>query len=190
MSAASPQPQARLDISVREAREEDMAAVQEIYGYHVRRGLASFEEVAPDLEELLRRRAEVLKRGLPYLVAELEGRIVAFAYAGPYRTRTAYRYTVEDSVYVDHRALRRGVGRALLAVLIERCTALGYRQMVAVIGDSGNESSIAAHAAMGFQEVGRLPAIGYKLGQWVDSVIMQRALGSGASAPPPPALKT
>jgi len=185
MSVPSPQPQARPSVRVRDAREADMAAVQDIYAYHVRRGLASFEEAAPDIEELLRRRAEVLKRGLPYLVAELEGQIVGFAYAGPYRTRSAYRYTVEDSVYVDQAALRRGVGRALLAALIERCTALGYRQMVAVIGDSGNESSIRAHAAMGFREVGRLSAIGYKLDRWVDSVLMQRPLGPGDSTLPP-----
>ena len=147
-----------------------MAHIEEIYGHHVRHGLASFEEVAPDLDELRRRRGELLARGLPYLVAELDGEVAGFAYAGPYRTRSAYRYTVEDSVYVDHRALRRGVGRALLRVLIERCTALGYRQMVAVIGDSGNDSSIGAHAAMGFLVAGRLPAIGFKLGRCPPSV--------------------
>lgn len=184
MSAPSPEPQPRPQILVREAREADMPGIQEIYGHHVRNGLASFEEAAPDLDELRRRRADLIERGLPYLVAELDGRLAGFAYAGPYRTRSAYRYTVEDSVYVDHRALRRGVGRALLGVLIERCTALGYRQMVAVIGDSGNDSSVGAHAAMGFREVGRLPAIGFKLGQWVDSVLMQRPLGPGATAPP------
>jgi len=171
---------------VRAARDEDMAVVQEIYSYHVRLGLASFEEVAPDVDELLRRRAEVVKRSLPYLLAEIEGTVAGFAYAGPYRNRSAYRYTVEDSVYVDHRFLRRGVGRALLRVLIERCTALGYRQMIAVIGDSGNENSIGAHKAMGFVEVGRLPAIGFKLGRWVDSILMQRALGPGAATPPAP----
>lgn len=184
MSVPSPEPQSWPQILVREAREDDMPVIQEIYSHHVRRGLSSFEEVAPDVDELLRRRAEVLKRGLPYLVAERDGEIVGFAYAGPYRTRSAYRYSVEDSVYVDHRALRQGVGRALLGVLIERCTALGYRQMIAVIGDSGNESSIGAHQAMGFREVGRLPAVGFKLRQWVDSVLMQRALGPGSSTAP------
>ncbi len=184
MSTSLPLPQPAPDLLVREAREEDMTAVEQIYGYHVRRGLASFEEVAPDVDELMRRRGEALKRGLPYLVAERRGRIVGFAYAGPYRTRTAYRHTVEDSVYVDHRALRQGIGRALLAALVERCTALGYRQMVAVIGDSGNESSIAAHQALGFSEVGLLSAVGYKLGRWVNCVIMQRALGPGSRTPP------
>jgi L-amino acid N-acyltransferase YncA len=184
MSTPLPGPQPRSPILVREARESDMPAVEAIYRYHVTSGLASFEEVAPDLEELMHRRAEVLKRGLPYLVAERDGRIVGYAYAGPYRTRSAYRHTVEDSVYVDHQALRQGVGRALIAVLIERCAALGYRQMVAVIGDSGNDSSIGAHAALGFREVGRLPAVGFKLGRWVDSVIMQRPLGPGSTTLP------
>lgn len=184
MSASSPGPQPWPEILVRDAGEEDMARIQEIYGHHVLRGLASFEEVAPDLEEIRRRRGDLIARGLPYLVAELDGQVAGFAYAGPYRARSAYRYTVEDSVYVDHRALRRGVGRALLRVLIERCAALGYRQMVAVIGDSGNDSSIGAHAAMGFQVAGRLPAIGFKLGRWVDSVLMQRPLGPGAAALP------
>jgi len=184
MSASLPLAEPRPALLLREAREEDMAAVELIYGYHVRSGLASFEEEAPDLQELLRRRAEVLGRGLPYLVAEQEGRVLGFAYAGPYRTRSAYRYTVEDSVYVDQRALRRGIGRMLLAALIERCTELGYRQMVAVIGDSANESSIAAHRAQGFVEAGRLAAVGYKLGQWVDSVIMQRPLGLGSTTLP------
>ena len=184
MSAPSPEPQPRPEVLVRDAREADLPRIQEIYGHHVRRGLASFEEVAPELDEIRRRRGDLIARGLPYLVAELDGQLAGFAYAGPYRTRSAYRYTIEDSVYVDHRALRRGVGRALLGVLIERCTALGYRQMVAVIGDSGNDGSIGAHAAMGFHEVGRLPAIGFKLGQWVDSVLMQRPLGPGAAAPP------
>lgn len=186
MSAPLPEPSRRPEILVRDASNADLPCIQEIYGHHVRQGLASFEETTPDMEEIRRRRDDLLARGLPYLVAELDGRVAGFAYAGPYRTRSAYRYSVEDSVYVDHRALRRGVGRALLGVLIERCAALGYRQMVAVIGDSGNDSSIGAHAAMGFQEVGRLPAIGFKLGQWVDSVIMQRALGPGAAAPPDP----
>ena len=161
-----------------------LVALQAIYAHWVTHSLASFEEAPPDIEEMDHRRRQVQQLGLPYLVA-LDGALIAgFAYAGPYRTRSAYRYTVEDSVYVDHRALRRGVGRALLRVLIERCTALGYRQMVAVIGDSGNDSSIGAHAAMGFQMAGRLPAIGFKLGRWVDSVVMQRPLGSGAAAPP------
>jgi len=184
MSAPLPLAASEPPVLLREAREEDMAAVEMIYGYYVRSGLASFEEEAPDLKELLRRRAEVLGRGLPYLVAEQEDRIVGFAYAGPYRARSAYRFTVEDSIYIDQRMLRRGIGRLLLAALVERCTALGYRQMVAVIGDSANESSVGAHRAHGFTEAGRLSAVGFKLGRWVDCIIMQRPLGAGSSTNP------
>lgn len=184
MSLPAPKPKLRPEILVRDAREEDMAAIQAIYSHHVRTGLATFEEVEPDVAELRRRRTDVLRRDLPYFVAERDGQIEGFAYAAPYRMRSAYRHTVEDSVYVDHRALRQGIGKALLSALIERCEALGYRQMVAVIGDSGNDSSIGVHAALGFREVGRLPAVGFKLGQWIDSVLMQRALGTGSGTLP------
>lgn len=173
-------------ITLRDCGEADMRFVQPLYADHVLHGFGSFEEEAPDLDEMLRRRAEVLARGLPYLVAELEGKLLGFAYAGPYRVRSAYRFTVEDSVYVARAAFRRGIGRALLAEVVARCTALDYRQMVAVIGDSGNERSIGVHRALGFAEVGRLPTVGYKLGRWVDIVTMQRALGPGGSTPPPP----
>jgi phosphinothricin acetyltransferase len=172
-------------LSLRESRESDMPAVQAIYADHVRHGFGSFEEEPPELAEMLRRRADMLGRGLPHVVAEADGAILGFAYAGPYRPRSAYRYTVEDSVYVARAALRRGLGRALLAEIVRRCEELGYRQMVAVIGDSGNERSIGVHRALGFAEVGRLPAVGYKLGRWVDIVIMQRALGTGDGTPPP-----
>lgn len=184
MRLPAPKPKPRPDIIVREAQDEDMAAIQVIYSHHVRTGLATFEEEPPDEAELKRRRAEVLRRGLPYLVAERNGQVVGFAYAAPYRARSAYRHTVEDSVYVDHRALRRGIGKALLGALIERCAALGYRQMVAVIGDSANDPSLGVHAALGFREVGRLPAVGFKLGQWVDSVLMQLPLGPGSKTLP------
>lgn len=184
MSLRAPKPKPRPEILVRDAQDDDMAAIQAIYSHYVRTGLATFEEEAPDTGELHRRRAEVLRRGLPYFVAEQDGRVVGFAYAAPYRARSAYRHTVEDSVYVDHRVLRQGIGKALLSALIERCEALGYRQMVAVIGDSDNDSSIGVHAGLGFREVGRLPAVGFKLGQWVDSVLMQRALGSGSEKLP------
>jgi L-amino acid N-acyltransferase YncA len=172
-------------LALRESRESDMAEVQAIYADHVRHGFGSFEEDPPELAEMLRRRADMLGRGLPHVVAEADGAILGFAYAGPYRPRSAYRYTVEDSVYVARAALRRGLGRALLAEIVRRCEELGYRQMVAVIGDSGNERSIGVHRALGFAEVGRLPAVGYKLGRWVDIVIMQRALGPGDGTPPP-----
>jgi phosphinothricin acetyltransferase len=171
-------------VRVRRARESDLATVAEIYAHHVRHGLASFELEAPALDEIERRHAAVVALGLPYLVAEADGCVAGFAYAAPYRARPAYRYTVEDSVYVDHRCAGRGLGSALLGELIARCAAAGCRQMVAVIGDSDNLASIRLHEKHGFARVGLLPSVGYKFGRWVDSVLMQRALGAGDTAPP------
>ena len=171
-------------IRIREARDADMAAIQAIYAHHVLTGLGSFEEVPPPIEEMVRRRAEIVAHGLPYLVAEIDDRIAGYAYAGKFRTRSAYRYSVEDSIYVSAEAQRRGIGRKLLDELIERCTKQGYRQMVAVIGDSANYGSIGVHQAAGFVEVARMPAIGFKFGRWVDSVMMQRPLGPGQSSLP------
>jgi phosphinothricin acetyltransferase len=172
-------------IEVRDSSDADLAAIEAIYGHHVRHGLGSFEETPPRREELARRRAEVLARGLPYLVAtDGSGTVLGYAYAGPYRTRSAYRHTVENSVYVAPAGTRRGVGRTLLAALIARCEAAGLRQMVAVIGDSGNAGSIGLHEALGFRRIGTLEAIGWKHGRWVDSVLMQRALGTGGNSPP------
>jgi len=171
--------------TIRDSADADLAAIAAIYAHHVRTGFGSFEEVPPDAAELARRRAEVLARALPYLVASDGGTaILGYAYASPYRTRSAYRFTVEDSIYIAVGAERRGIGRALLAGLIERCTAAGYRQMVAVIGDSGNAASIGLHARLGFREVGCLHAIGFKHGRWVDSVLMQRDLGAGDTSLP------
>lgn len=171
--------------TIRESADADLAAIAAIYAHHVRTGFGSFEEVPPDAEELARRRAEVLVRDLPYLVASDGGAaILGYAYASPYRTRSAYRFSVEDSIYVAAGAERRGIGRALLAGLIERCTAAAYRQMVAVIGDSGNAASIGLHARLGFRQVGVLAAIGFKHGRWVDSVLMQRDLGDGDTSLP------
>jgi phosphinothricin acetyltransferase len=163
-----------------------MPAIQAIYAHHVRTGLGSFEELPPALEEMTRRRAEILSHGLPYLTAEQGGAIVGYAYAGKFRPRSAYRYSVEDSIYVAPDAQRQGIGRQLLDELIGRCTKLGYRQMVAVIGDSANHGSIGVHAAAGFAEVAKLPAIGFKFGRWVDCVMMQRPLGPGQSSLPEP----
>ncbi len=171
-------------IVLRAAEDRDVARIAEIYAPYVLNGLASFEITPPDAAEIARRRADVLARGLPYLVADLAGAVVGYAYAAPYRLRPAYRYTVEDSVYVARDALGRGVGRRLLERLIADCAAGGYRQMLAVIGDSGNRPSIALHEACGFTRTGLLPAVGFKLGRWVDSVLMQRALGVGDAAPP------
>jgi L-amino acid N-acyltransferase YncA len=174
----------RSAILVRDARDTDMDAVTKIYAAHVLYGLASFEEVPPSLDEMTTRRAAVLQLGLPYLVAELDGRVVGYSYATFYRTRPAYRYTVEDSVYVEDGFHGRGVGTALLAELIARCERGPWRQMLAVIGDSGNAGSIALHRRMGFAPAGNLVSVGFKLGRWVDSVFMQRALGAGDSTKP------
>lgn len=170
--------------AIRDACDADVGEIHAIYAHHVRHGLASFEETPPDAAEIARRRAEVLGLGLPYLVAEADGRILGYAYATLYRTRSAYRYTIENSVYVREGAQGRGVGRALLAALIARCERGPWRQMVAVIGDSANAASVALHSACGFEMVGTLRAVGFKFGRWVDSVLMQRALGRGEDAPP------
>jgi phosphinothricin acetyltransferase len=147
-------------------------------------GAASFEVVPPDGAELARRRADVLSRGLPYVTATLDGEVVGYAYAAPYRLRPAYRYTLEDSVYVRHDAFGRGVGRTLLRAVIDACAQRGYRQMIAVIGDSANAASIGLHAACGFTRVGLLPSVGFKFGRWIDSVLMQRPLGAGDTTLP------
>ena len=161
-----------------------MPAIQAIYAHHVAVGLASFEEVAPPVEEMRRRFDEVTKAGLPYLTAEFAGAVAGYGYCTLYRTRSAYRYALEDSVYVHQDMVGRGIGRLLLAELIRRCEALDYRQMIAVIGDSANTASIGLHASLGFLRVGTLRSSGYKLGRWVDSVLMQRPLSSGDGTPP------
>ncbi len=169
---------------VRDAVAADLPAIARIYGHHVRHGLASFEEQAPSEEEMARRHAEIAGRGFPYLVATVDGAVAGYAYAGPYRPRPAYRHSVENSVYLDPARQRGGIGTLRLAELIRRCEAAGFRQMVAVIGDSGNAASIGLHARLGFRHAGLLTAIGYKHGRWVDSVLMQRALGPGDTTDP------
>lgn len=169
---------------VRESRDADVAAITAIYGHHVLHGVASFEEEPPPVDEMARRRAELLARGFPYLVAERSGRVVGYCYAGPYRARIGYRFSVEDSIYIDAQEVGRGIGRALLSQVIDRSTALGYRQMVAVIGGSETAASIGLHAALGFRHVGVFTAIGFKFGRWVETILMQRALGPGDASPP------
>ncbi len=164
---------------IRDVADTDMAAIQDIYAHHVLEGLASFEETPPDVAEITRRRDAVWADGYPYRVAEIGGVVRGYAYAASYRPRPAYRHTVENSVYVDVGAQRQGIGRKLLEDLIERCTERGYRQMVAIIGDSANESSIGLHAKLGFEKTGVLHSVGFKFGSWVDSVIMQLKLGAG-----------
>jgi L-amino acid N-acyltransferase YncA len=169
---------------IRPSRDEDVAAIAAIYGHHVLHGLASFEEAPPDVREIARRRVDILARGLPYLVAEAEGRVMGYAYAGLYRPRPAYRFTLEDSIYIDPGRTGRGIGKLLLSELLARSADLGYRQMLAVIGGSDNWPSIRLHQRLGFNRVGMLPAVGFKFGSWVDTVLMQRALGPGAATLP------
>ena len=161
---------------IRDATEGDAIQVAEIYAHHVLTGLASFEEIPPPAEEMLARMRSVRELGTPYLVAEIEGHVVGYCYASLYRTRSGYRFTLEDSVYIRDGYSGRGIGRALLEPLIARCSAGTWKQMVAIIGDSANHGSINLHRALGFREVGTLEAVGFKLGRWVDSVLMQRAL--------------
>jgi L-amino acid N-acyltransferase YncA len=172
----NPKGQTGMNGVVRDAREDDMAQVRAIYAHHVLHGAASFEEEPPTLVEMQRRRADVLARRMPYLVAEIGGEVVGYAYASPYRARPAYRFTLENSVYVDAARPRAGIGRTLLAALIARCEQGDWRQMIAVIGDSANTASIGLHATLGFRRVGTLQAVGFKFGRWIDSVLMQRAL--------------
>ncbi len=169
---------------VRPSADADLAAIAAIYGHAVVHGTASFELKPPDASEMARRRAAILEGGFPYLVAEIDGTVVAYAYAGPYRPRPAYRFSVEDSIYVAPDRQGAGVGRALLGALVEACTAAGFRQMVAVIGDSASLGSIRLHASLGFQPVGTLRATGWKHGRWLDGVLMQRALSDGSGSPP------
>jgi phosphinothricin acetyltransferase len=168
---------------VRQIEPRDIGAVAAIYGHHVLTGFGSFEEVPPSVQDLNRRVAAVQALGLPYLVAD-DGEIVGFAYASAFRPRPGYRFTAEDSVYVAHGAMGRGVGRALLQAIIDRCTALGLRQLMAIIGDSANTPSIALHAALGFTHIGAARAVGFKHCRWLDIVWMQRSLGGGAASPP------
>ena len=175
-------------VEIRPAAADDLPALCAIYDWHVRNGAASFEEVPPDAAEFQRRWQHVTELGLPYLVAcdsaQGSGGLLGYAYAGPYRPRSAYRFTVEDSIYLDPGATGRGIGRRLLTAVIDGATAAGKRQMLAVIGDSANRASVALHSALGFTEVGTFRAVGFKFGRWVDSVLMQRALGPGDTTLP------
>lgn len=177
---------AALPILVRDAQEADMPAIQAIYTHHVLYGLASFEETPPSVEEMLGRRQAVLGLGLPYLAAEQDGRIVGYSYATSYRPRPAYRHTVEDSIYVADGLGGRKIGSALLGALISRCEAGPWRQMLANIGDSSNAGSIGLHRRFGFEPIGTLRSTGFKFGRWVDTVLMQRSLGTGDKTLPQP----
>jgi L-amino acid N-acyltransferase YncA len=166
-------------VSVRACEERDMPAIAAIYSHHVLHSPATFELEPPGVEEMSARRTRLLENGFPYLVAELDGVVLGYAYAGPYRTRPAYRFTVENSVYVHPDSLRQGVGRQLMAVLLAVCAQRGFHQVIAVIGDSANLPSIRLHERLGFSPVGTLRGVGFKFDRWYDSVLMQRELGAG-----------
>jgi phosphinothricin acetyltransferase len=172
------------EITLRDVRPGDIAAITRIYAQAVRHGTASFEIEPPDETEMARRQQTLIANGYPYLVAESAGTVAGYAYAGPYRARPAYQWTVEDSVYVEPEFHRRGLGARLLARLIADAQAAGFRQMIAVIGDSAQTASIAMHSAAGFELIGTLRSVGFKHGKWLDTVLMQRPLGSGDAAKP------
>jgi L-amino acid N-acyltransferase YncA len=171
-------------VTIRDVEPGDMARVAAIYAESVENGLGTFELDPPDETEMVERFATVAASGLPRLVAEIDGQVAGYAYAGVFRPRRAYRYTVEDSVYIDPAYRGRGVGRALLVALIARCEDLGLRQMLAVIGDSANAGSVALHAACGFEPAGVFKAVGWKHDDWRDVVLMQRTLREGGDHPP------
>ena len=161
---------------IRDCDLADLPAVAAIYAHHVRVGTGSFEEEPPDLAAMTQRWRAVAARGLPWLVSEADGVVRGYCYAAPFRDRSAYRFTLEDAVYVAPDAVGQGVGRALLAEVVARCAAAGYREMIAVIGDSANEASIRLHASQGFRHAGRIENVGFKFGRWLDCVFMQRSL--------------
>jgi phosphinothricin acetyltransferase len=172
------------DVLIRPATEADLPAITAIYDHAVRTGTATFELIPPDLAEMTRRFGALRDGGFPYLAAELDGAVVGYAYAGPYRPRPAYRFTVENSIYLAPASHRRGIGIQLLRRLIADCEARGYRQMIAVIGDSANAGSVGVHTRAGFQMIGTHPSVGLKFGRWLDTVMMQLALGAGATTIP------
>ncbi|MBV9462267.1 MAG: N-acetyltransferase [Bradyrhizobium sp.] len=171
-------------IEIRPTQESDLPAITAIYAQAVREGTATFELEPPDLAEMTRRFRSLSDGGFPYFVALLDGRIAGYAYAGPYRPRPAYRFTVENSVYLDPISHRRGLGLRLMQELIPACEARGFRQMIAVIGDSANSASVGLHTRCGFQMIGTHPSVGLKFGRWLDTVMMQLSLGEGAATVP------
>lgn len=181
-SASSPRGKVRIKV----ADLADVPAIQEIYAHYVLNSTSSFEEEAPTVAEMTARWQKLKVQGMPFLVAMIGKRVAGYAYGGPFRERSAYRYTIEDSIYIAPDMLGRGVGNALMNELIKRCTNLGYRQMIAVIGDSTNAASLAIHSRHGFRVIGALSSSGFKFGRWADAVLMQRPLGDGDSSVPPP----
>jgi phosphinothricin acetyltransferase len=175
---------------IRPATEHDAEALAAIYGHAVLHGFGTFEEEPPSAADMEGRRRLIANSGMPYLAAEDAGQVLGFAYAGPFRSRAAYRYTLEDSVYVAPDAVGRGVGRALLTAIIAACEALGVRQLIAVVGDSGNAASLALHRSLGFEQTGIGHSVGFKHGRWVDIVQLQKPLnGGGTRMPDAPGVK-
>ena len=173
-----------MPMSIRPVEFSDVAAITRIYADAVLHGTATFEIDPPGEAEMARRMQALSAKGYPYLVAETDGAVAGYAYAGPYRDRPAYHWCVEDSIYIDPQFHRRGIGRALLGRLIAAAEASGFRQMLGVVGDSANTASIGIHAALGFRPIGTFQAVGFKHGRWLDTVLMQRTLGKGDAAPP------
>jgi L-amino acid N-acyltransferase YncA len=169
---------------VRPSTEADLPTITRIYAHAVQHGTGTFELDVPDQAEMTRRREAVLGNGLPWLVAERAGQVLGYAYANHFRPRRAYRFCLEDSIYLDEAARGHGVGRVLLAELLAQCEARGARQMLAVIGDSANAGSVGVHRACGFEDTGVFKAAGWKFGRWLDVVLMQKALGEGAATEP------
>ena len=168
---------------VRPSTDADLSAITAIYAWNVQNGTGTFELEPPDPAEMSRRRDDVLSKGLPWLVLERDAQVCGYAYANHFRPRPAYRFCLEDSIYLARDAVGQGHGRTLLAELVARCEAAGARQMLAVIGDSNNQGSIGVHRALGFTDVGVMKDAGWKFGRWIDVVLMQRSLGVGATTP-------
>ena len=169
---------------IRPGRDEDLPAITAIYAHHVLHGTGTFETEPPSVADMATRRVDVLSKGLPYLVAEHDGQLAGFAYGNWFKPRPAYRYSVEDSIYLAPDLHRKGLGRALLAELLARCEAADIRKIMAIIGDSANAGSIGVHRALGFVQVGTIASCGWKFGAWRDIVIMEKTLGAGDTQPP------
>lgn len=169
---------------IRPSRNEDLDTITRIYAHHVLHGTGTFETTPPTPEEMAGRRSDVLDRGLPWLVIEVDGQVKGFAYGNWFKPRPAYRYSVEDSIYMDPGATGKGLGRLLLTELLTQCERAGVRKVMAVIGDSANTGSIGLHRALGFEQAGVVPSCGWKFGRWLDIVLMHKSIGQGDSTPP------
>lgn len=171
-------------VNVRDATDDDLPSVRDIYSFHVLNSLAAFDELPPDLEEMKSKYESIRDKGLPFLVAQIAGEVAGYTYVTPYRGRSAHRFSLENSIYVRQDKRGCGLGKALLGELVQRCEALGYRQLIAIVGDSANTASIRLHSSMGFKQIGTLDGVGFKFGRWVNTVIMQRQLGEGIATLP------